>query len=127
MLKRTALIALAAAASLGLAISASTSTMAKPIFKPIPVKPIKPFKPIKVVKIHWHPTYRVVRPVVAATAIYPVVKATKACLTKEYLPTGQVLFKDVCTNEWAMNPPPVEQTQLPAAQAQVQAPAPQAQ
>jgi len=29
--------------------------------------------------------------------------ATATCLTKEYLDTGAVLFKDVCTQEWAMN------------------------
>jgi hypothetical protein len=29
--------------------------------------------------------------------------ATTTCLTKEYLDTGAVLFKDVCTQEWAMN------------------------
>jgi hypothetical protein len=27
-------------------------------------------------------------------------------LTKEYTPEGAVLFKDRCTNEAAMNPPP---------------------
>jgi hypothetical protein len=27
------------------------------------------------------------------------------CLTKEYTPQGAVVFKDVCTNEMAMNPP----------------------
>ena len=27
------------------------------------------------------------------------------CLTKEYTPQGAVVFKDVCTNESAMNPP----------------------
>ena len=29
--------------------------------------------------------------------------ATTTCLTKVYLDTGAVLFKDVCTQEWAMN------------------------
>jgi hypothetical protein len=27
------------------------------------------------------------------------------CLAKEYTPQGAVVFKDVCTNEMAMNPP----------------------
>jgi hypothetical protein len=27
------------------------------------------------------------------------------CLTKQYTPEGAVLFKDICTNEAAMNPP----------------------
>ena len=30
-------------------------------------------------------------------------RAPATCLTKEYLQTGVVLFKDVCTPEWAMN------------------------
>jgi hypothetical protein len=29
--------------------------------------------------------------------------AAPTCLTKEYLQAGTVLFKDVCTNQWAMN------------------------
>jgi hypothetical protein len=33
----------------------------------------------------------------------PAAAATTTCLTKEYLDTGAVLFKDVCTQEWAMN------------------------
>jgi hypothetical protein len=33
----------------------------------------------------------------------PATAATTTCLTKEYLDTGAVLFKDVCTQEWAMN------------------------
>jgi len=28
------------------------------------------------------------------------------CLSKEYTPEGVVVFKDRCTNEMAMNPPP---------------------
>jgi hypothetical protein len=27
------------------------------------------------------------------------------CLVKEYLPNGATLFRDVCTNESAVNPP----------------------
>jgi len=33
----------------------------------------------------------------------PATAETTTCLTKEYLDTGAVLFKDVCTQEWAMN------------------------
>jgi hypothetical protein len=33
----------------------------------------------------------------------PATAVTATCLTKEYLDTGAVLFKDVCTQEWAMN------------------------
>ena len=133
MLTRIALVALVAVGTAGLAAATATEAAAKPvIIKPIKIKgPI--FKPIKVVKIHhWHRRHiHIVRPIAVATTAYPVVRrATRVCLTKEYLPTGQVLFKDVCTNEWAMNPPPVEQAQV-APQAQVAAPqaqvAPQAQ
>jgi hypothetical protein len=35
--------------------------------------------------------------------------AGRSCLTKEYLQTGQVLFRDLCTNEWAANPPAAAQ------------------
>jgi hypothetical protein len=132
MLTRIALAALIALGTAGLTAATSTDASAKPvIIKPIKIKgPI--FKPIKVVKIHhWHRSH-IVRPLVVATTAYPVVRrATRACLTKEYLPTGQVMFRDVCTNEWAMNPPPVEQVQVVAPQAQVVTPqtqaAPQAQ
>jgi hypothetical protein len=31
------------------------------------------------------------------------VAAAPSCLTKEYLQAGVVLFRDVCTKEWAMN------------------------
>lgn len=122
MLKRTTLAALATVIALG---SASSMADAKPIkiFKPI-------FKPIHIGKIHhvhfkhhWH--HRPwIRPIIVGSAVtavsYPVVRAAvRTCLTKEYLPTGQVLFKDVCTNEWAMNPPPVAEVQAQP-QAQVQ-------
>jgi hypothetical protein len=36
-----------------------------------------------------------------ATVATPAAPTT--CLTKEYLQTGVVLFKDICTKEWAMN------------------------
>jgi hypothetical protein len=44
---------------------------------------------------------------VAAAATYAAAPSTNrcTCLTKEYTPQGQVVFKDVCTNEMAMNPP----------------------
>jgi hypothetical protein len=46
------------------------------------------------------------------TIAAPVAPVTSrcTCLTKEYTPEGAVLFKDVCTNEAAINPPvPVQQ------------------
>jgi len=40
----------------------------------------------------------------AATTSGPAT-STCTCLTKQYTPQGAVVFKDVCTNEMAMNPP----------------------
>jgi hypothetical protein len=51
--------------------------------------------------------YSVARPVAPCT-----------CLSKEYTPEGAVLFKDNCTNEAAINPPPV----APAAEVAPQVP-----
>ena len=43
-------------------------------------------------------------PVAPASVVSPVVTApAPSCLTKEYLQAGTVLFKDVCTNQFAMN------------------------
>ena len=47
--------------------------------------------------------------IVKTTGSTPVRTPRRVCLTKEYLPTGAVMFRDVCTNEWAQNPPPEEQ------------------
>jgi hypothetical protein len=48
------------------------------------------------------------------------------CLTKEYTQEGAVVFKDVCTNEMAMNPPTLgpsaSDTQQPAPQGYAQQP-----
>jgi hypothetical protein len=44
---------------------------------------------------------------VATYAVAPTYNRC-TCLTKTYTPEGAVLFRDVCTNEMAMNPP-VEQ------------------
>jgi hypothetical protein len=61
--------------------------------------------------------------VYAATPSRPAAPApTCTCLTKEYLPDGSTLFKDVCTNEAAMAAPAAQQAQGPA-----QGMAPQAQ
>jgi hypothetical protein len=67
--------------------------------------------------VHWHghwrhrhiyyprPVVYAARPVVYSAA--PVVSTNRCtCLTKEYTPEGAVLFKDICTNEAAINPPP---------------------
>jgi hypothetical protein len=37
------------------------------------------------------------------TAVVPKAPATTTCLMKEYLASGFVLFRDVCTNEMAMH------------------------
>jgi hypothetical protein len=39
----------------------------------------------------------------AGTATANPVRAATPCLTKQYLQTGAVMFKDACTNEWAIN------------------------
>ena len=47
---------------------------------------------------------------VAAGPVYAAARpAARGCLTKEYLQTGQVLFRDLCTSEWAVNPPAAAQ------------------
>ena len=54
---------------------------------------------------HYRHVYYAPRPVVYAAA--PVITTNRCtCLTKEYTPEGAVLFKDLCTNEAAINPPP---------------------
>jgi hypothetical protein len=59
--------------------------------------------------VQWHRPHYVVEPVVATTAVSaPVVQradGTCNCLTKDYLPDGSVLFKDICTKEEAMATP----------------------
>jgi hypothetical protein len=65
---------------------------------------------------HWHFGWRHpywIAPVVAggvatsyaSYATAPAATSRCTCLTKEYTPQGAVVFKDVCTNEMAMNPP----------------------
>jgi hypothetical protein len=60
----------------------------------------------------WH--RKVVPIVVGSTAVaaYAATTNTCTCLTKEYLPDGTVLFKDVCTKEMAMNPPAGKQAEV---------------
>jgi hypothetical protein len=61
----------------------------------------------------WHYGWRRpywVAPMVAAGGVATYAATTPStnrctCLTKEYTPQGAVVFKDVCTNEMAMNPP----------------------
>lgn len=61
---------------------------------------------------HWHRYHVRYRPIYyTAPVVYgvsrPAVAGPCMCLTKEYTPEGAVLFKDRCTNEMAMNPPPL--------------------
>ena len=135
MSTRTSFLALAAITSLGVAALAPTTASAfgghgfargghfgharvgigiRAIHRPI----------ISHVRPHWHWHWRHHRyyPVPVAVgaaavggAVYAASRPTTCtCLTKEYLPDGSVLFKDVCTHEAAMQP----------ANAQAQAPAP---
>ena len=55
----------------------------------------------------WGRPYLYAPVVAGGVATYATTPTTNrcTCLTKEYTPQGQVLFKDVCTNEMAMNPP----------------------
>src|SRR5689334_12678711 len=56
---------------------------------------------------HWHVRYH--RPIWYGYSYARPVAAAPGpctCLSKEYTPEGSVLFKDRCTNEMAMNPPP---------------------
>jgi hypothetical protein len=57
------------------------------------------------------PVIYAARPVIYGAA--PVVTNRCTCLTKEYTPTGAVLFKDICTNEAAINPPSAPVAQVP--------------
>lgn len=70
---------------------------------------------------HYHRPIWYARPVVYSgyTVARPITPGPCTCLTKEYTQDGSVLFKDRCTNEEAMNPPPQQtgelQTQAPVA------------
>jgi hypothetical protein len=57
----------------------------------------------------WHRPILYSRPVIYS-AVRPAVAAGPCtCLSKDYTPEGAVVFKDNCTNEMAMNPPPAPQ------------------
>lgn len=71
---------------------------------------------------HWHVRYH--RPVwYGARPVYVAsrpVAGPCTCLSKEYTPDGRVLFKDLCTNEAAINPPIITPQQTGAIDAPVQ-------
>ena len=129
-MSRTAtLLALAAVATFGVAMIDSTPASARGgVHAPsrISVAPrvaprisiaVRPIRPGIIVhprhpRPHWHVHYRhpriwyAPRPVLYG-AVAPVVTSSRCtCLTKTYTAEGVVVFKDVCTNEMAMNPPP---------------------
>jgi hypothetical protein len=70
----------------------------------------------------WRRNYWVA-PVVATGVVSAPVWNRCTCLTKEYTPEGAVVFKDICTNEAAMNPPQAQPSAAaydPSQQPQVQ-------
>lgn len=74
---------------------------------------------------HWHvryhrPIWYGVRPVYIASRPVSVAPGPCTCLSKEYTPEGAVLFRDRCTNEAAMNPPAQAPQQTGEADAQQQ-------
>jgi hypothetical protein len=76
---------------------------------------------------HWHVHYRRhfwVAPAVTYAVARPAVAGPCTCLSKEYTPEGAVLFKDRCTSEMAMNPPAVAPQQTSYAPAPVYQTAP---
>lgn len=66
--------------------------------------------------VGWRP-YLYTAPAVVATAYAATPTVSRCtCLTKEYLPDGSALFRDVCTKEEALMPNPNLQTsQVPQA------------
>jgi hypothetical protein len=136
MFKRLAIVAFAASATIGLASLAATDAFAKPHGKgnhgqhgnnhhPGKGKHGKNHDGNRHRHGHRHRHGRVDvvfnrtrTPVVLRQAVsYPAVSAVKpvrGCLTKEYTETGAVLFKDNCTEEFAMNPPEETQDQASA-------------
>ena len=64
---------------------------------------------------HWHVHYRY-RPYYYAARPVISTPGPCTCLSKEYTPQGQVLFKDRCTNEAAINPPLQQQSAVEAPQ-----------
>lgn len=77
---------------------------------------------------HWHWRWHFVRhpywvaPVVATGVAATTYAATPTCncLTKSYTQDGAVVFKDLCTKEMAINPPGDAQPQAPIQQGYLQ-------
>jgi hypothetical protein len=103
--------------------ASSYAQAAKPIAKPIAKAAVKPaVKSIKVAGASTRAASGVAGPVVASVgkpvastiagtvsssvpspAVSAPADGVSACLTKEYLETGAVMFKDTCSKEWAIN------------------------
>lgn len=60
--------------------------------------------------VGWRPYVYAAAPAVVATAYAAPTVSRCTCLTKEYLPDGSALFRDVCTKEEALMPNPNVQT-----------------
>ena len=125
MFRKSALLAVAASAALGLALLGSTDALARGHGGGhgggrgghgihggggIRMHGGGDFRHVHRHHRHWHRHYvRWHRPLVYGYTSYAVARPAVAgpctCLTKEYTPEGAVLFKDRCTNEMAMNPP----------------------
>jgi len=75
---------------------ASAATPVKAATVAAPVKPASDPAPVKPVSL------------ASTAASTPDTAGTTTCLTKEYLDTGTVKFRDICTNEWAINSTHVE-------------------
>lgn len=69
---------------------------------------------------YYRPIWYGVRPVYAAYGPRLVSPGPCTCLSKEYTPDGRVLFKDLCTNEAAINPPVIAPQQSSSIEAPVQ-------
>ncbi len=117
MFRKSALLAVAASAALGLALLGSTDALARGHGGGHGggrgghgIHGGSGFRHVHRHHRHWHRHYvRWHRPLVYGYTSYAVARPAVAgpctCLTKEYTPEGAVLFKDRCTNEMAMNPP----------------------
>src|SRR5262245_40432337 len=74
----------------------------KPVVVAAPRKPA-PTEPPKVVSTASTAAAAAEVAQAAGTANANAARTATPCLTKQYLETGAVMFKDACTNEWAIN------------------------
>jgi hypothetical protein len=70
------------------------------VSEPVKVAPRKPVAAPEPVKLA---STAGATPVAQAAGTHTATAAVSTCLTKQYLETGAVMFKDTCTNEWAIN------------------------